>query len=131
MNEISVLVKYFWSLFHQDFDDGIKSLPLPFHYSKSSSNISHISHIIGLCSTLNTASLTYPAYLDRQAGDNTEEEIADSKHSAASSSKKENFLPNPQEENKETEQKDDNINEKRTKVSKFWWRVAYGKYSYF
>lgn len=73
--------------------------------------------------------------MDRQAGDNTEEEIADSKHSAASSkhsaassSKKENFLPNPQEQDKETEQMDDNNNEKRTKVSKFWWRVAYCKF---
>lgn len=81
-----------------------------------------------MCSTLNTASLTYPAHLDREAVDGAQEDIADSKHSAASSSKKENFLPTSQDQ--ETEQKDDRNNGKRKKVSKFWWRVAYCEFSH-
>lgn len=92
-----------------------------------------------MCSTLSTASLTYPAHLNRQAGNSAEEDIGDSKHSAASSSKKqhsvassnkkEHFLPASQE-HQEGEKKNDDNNEKRKKVSKFWWRVAYCEYDY-
>lgn len=91
-----------------------------------------------MCSTLCTASLTYPAHIDRQAGNSAEGDIGDSKHSAASSSKKqhsvassnkkEHFLPVSKEQ--ESEKKNDGNNEKRKKVSKFWWRVAYCEYEY-